>query len=177
MTKGQLHQRVLGAAVILSLGFIAYSLLIQSDTRTYIDRSAQIPTQTKYIEPLEFDAPKGLGEPTISSTAPTDMFAARQPVDPDTISSLPILNAEGKPNSWAIQVGSFSTSERAIEIRDQLLEKGYKAYFTQLQTEQGSDSLYRVLVGPYLDAEEVSRHQSEVDEMLALETILMSYEP
>jgi len=166
---------MLGAAVILSIGFIIYSVFIQSSSGTYIDRSAQIPIQTKYIEPLGFDDPMGVVEREIE--APDQTFLARQPVDQSTISEAPVLNEEGLPNAWAIQVGSFSTYDRAIGVRDQLIAEGYKSFYRVTPTEQGGGALHRIMVGPYIDADEVADHREGINELLGVDTILMEYTP
>lgn len=178
MAKAHIRQRVLGAAVILSLGFIAYSVLIQSNSSAYIDRSAQIPVQTRYIEPLDFDEPKGPAAPKKAEVLQADqMFISETPADLSEIHSVPVLNDAGMPNSWAIKVGSFSTEERANEIRDQLISQGYRSYVRRISNQVANDNLYRISVGPYVDANEVARHQSEINTLLSLETIVLDYEP
>lgn len=170
-----MRQRILGAAVILSLGFICYSILIQSSTSAYIDRSAQIPLQTRYIEPLDLEPPEGQDR-KLELTQPEELFAASEDVDPATIQDTPLLDESGKPNSWAIQVGSFSTSERATEVREELIAAGYRAYYRRLSTAESPEQLYRVMVGPYVDASELERHMLEVNELLGVETVLKDYE-
>lgn len=175
MAKARIRQRVLGAAVILSLGFIAYSILIQSSSNSYIDRSAQIPAQTNYIEPLGFEEPRSADVP-VEVANPEEMFIADTPVDSAEIQSSPVLDEEGLPNAWAIKVGSFSTLERAIEIRDQLVSHGYKAYFRRIPGAEQTEALFRVTVGPYVDAAEMAQHQSEINAVLDLETVSMDFE-
>ena len=175
MASAGLRQRILGAVVILSIGFIAYSILIQSSSGTYIDRSEQIPIQTKYIEPLDFDEPRGVVDSDIES--PGEVFSGRQPVDVNKISDAPVLDENGNPNAWVIQVGSFSTYERALEVRNQLIDAGYKSYFRAAPFESEDDELHRIMVGPYVSATEVSEHQGGINELLGVDTILMEYSP
>lgn len=176
MARATLGQRLLGAGVLLSLGFIGYSVFLQSNSGTYIDRSAQIPNQTKFIEPLSFEEPRGVYEDTALQD-PSEMFNPTEPADLSQLDSAAPVDDEGNPNSWVIQVGSFSTAERASEIRDELLSSGYKAYVRILQADTIDAEFHRVLVGPYLGADEVRQHQSEIDEILSLETILIDYVP
>jgi DedD protein len=49
-------------------------------------------------------------------------------------------------NMWAVQLGSFSDSERANNLAADLRKKGFAAFLRKLQTESGS--LHRVRVGP-----------------------------
>lgn len=175
MSSAALRQRILGAVVILSIGFIVYSILIQSGSGTYIDRSAQIPVQEQYIEPLAFEDPMGVAEPEPESA--DQVFSARQSVDDSVISDAPVLKEDGLPNAWAIQVGSFSTYERAINVRDQLIEASYKAFYKVTPSEQRGENLHRILVGPYIDAEEVAGHRTSIDELLGVNAILVEYTP
>lgn len=176
MDSGKLRQRLLGAAVVVSLGFIGYSLLLQPDPKTAIDRSTQIPLQTHYIEPLDFEEPK-VGSADIPAPDPREMFVESETVEPADVVSVSVLNDKGTPNSWVIKVGAFSLKERAIEIRDQLIEAGFKAYSTSGQSDKDPSALHRVLVGPYIDGDEVVAHQVKIDALLGLETLLMTYEP
>lgn len=175
MASAGLKQRILGAAVVLSIGFIAYSILIQSSSGTYIDRSAQIPIQTKYIEPLDLPEPQGVVDRDID--APAQAFTSRQPADASKIADAPVLNENGNPNAWVIQVGSFATHERAIEVRDQLIGEGYKSYYRPIQDEQGDEELHRIMVGPYINATEVAEHREGINQLLGVDTILMEYAP
>ena len=109
--------------------------------------------------------------------SPDQAFSARQPVDASTISEAPVLKEDGSPNAWAIQVGSFSTYERALEVRDQLIEVGYKSYFRAAPAVPDDDELHRIMVGPYVNATEVAEHRAGISELLGVETILMEYTP
>ena len=68
-------------------------------------------------------------------------------------------------------MGSFSSLEKANSIVEQLVGDSYKAYHRKL-----SEDLYRVLIGPYTDAEEAVQHQRDVDQSLSLSTLLMKFE-
>ena len=211
MNNAKLRQRLLGAMVLLSIGFILFSVFLQTEPTPYIDRSARIPLQSEFIEPIEF-APVPDFDPSDSARQPSknndsdientvsidvdptskaavenestppienlaDRFASDEPIALEEVKAAPILNEIGEPNSWTIQVGSFSKAERAKEIRDQLIDKTYRAYYTRLQTEKGSADLYRVLVGPYLDAEQIEEHQKEINALLDVEALLVQYKP
>lgn len=77
------------------------------------------------------------------------------------------------PNAWVIQVGSFSGVEKADQIVNQLISKSFKSYHRDLSR----DDLYRVLIGPYIDADQAVRDQRQVDSILGVSTLLMKFEP
>ena len=171
MAESILSQRLLGAAVIVSLGFIGYALFLQSGPEQIIDKTTQIPIQSEYVEPLDFDPPKGVE--VVPQTDVDTFFNSTEVIKPATIKDQPLLDEQGLPNSWIIKVGSFSTEDKSIEIRDQLIAKGYKAYVRPVP----ESTLYRVLVGPYLGSDEVQADQAAIDKMLSVETALIKNEP
>lgn len=169
MNKKRLFERVLGAVLVSAFGFILYSAFLDSSGSVYVDRSTQIPVQTRFIDPLviEEDVVVVVPEKTASQ-----IFVPEQEVSSEEALQAPVTTG-GIPNAWVIQVGSFSGSEKADEIVGQLIQDSYKAYHRKL----ASQDLYRVLVGPYMDAEEAVRHQRELDKALDLSTLLMKFEP
>ena len=171
MSKAALGQRLLGAAVIVSLGFIGYSIFLQSDSKKNIDKTAQIPIQTRYVEPLELAAPKGVA--TVPKEDVDNLFNSQKIVEEPIPDTSTVLNDAGTPNSWIIKVGSFSTEAKSNEVRDQLIELGYKAYVRPI----AQSDLHRVLVGPYLGVNELKIDQANIDEILDLETVLLDNEP
>lgn len=173
MNRKQLLERLLGAILVSAFGFILYSAFLDSSGQVYVDRSTQIPAQTRFIDPLEIDNKKVMVDQ--SEKTAKEIFVPTQEVSAETALEAPVTE-EGMPNAWVIQVGSFSSSEKADEIRDQLIQKSYKAYHRQLES-SSLEELYRVLIGPYMNAEEAVRHQREVDQILNLSTLLMKFEP
>lgn len=161
----------MGAAVILSLGFIGYSVFLQSGSEQNVDPSAQIPVQSQYIEPLDFDSPKGVE--TVPEVDLDTFFNSTEEIEEEVADIQPILNDQGLPNSWIIKVGSFSSAEKSNEVRDELIEQGFKAYVRQIP----DSSLHRVLVGPYLGVEQLKTDQADIDRLLNLETALINNDP
>lgn len=172
MNKKRLSERILGAVLVCSFGFILYSAFLDYEGEQFVDRNTQIPVQTTFVEPLDLpESPEPV--PALNTTA-EEMFVPREEVESQAVLEAPVLE-QGKPNAWIIQVGSFSSLEKADEIRDQLIDQDYRAYHRVISASSGS--LYRVLIGPYTNAEEAVRHQRSVDTMLDITTMLMKFEP
>lgn len=177
MNRKRFFERVLGAILVSAFGFILYSAFLDSSGSVYVDRSTQIPVQSRFIEPLIITENAAIVD--IPDAEAKEIFIPETEISAEEALQSPITD-DGMPNAWVIQVGSFSSVEKADEISNQLIEKSYKAYHRKLQanTNQGDDTeLYRVLVGPYMNAEEAVLHQREVDQMLSLSTLLMKFEP
>ena len=174
MNKKQLFERVLGAILVSALGFILYSAFLDSSGRAYVDRSTQIPVPSRYIEPLAIEDSAIVNIPARDAE---QLFIPRQEVSQEEALQAPVTE-KGLPNAWVIQVGSFSSEDKAGEIRDRLIAESYKAYYRKLTaSDPAGQSLYRVLIGPYVNAEEAVRHQRQVDKMLELSSLLMKFEP
>lgn len=175
MDKKRLFERVLGAVLVSAFGFILYSAFLDSSGHVQVDRSTQIPVQSQFLDPLEIDdEPTSLPQPVKTAS---DIFVPSQKVTGEEALQDEVLSENGLPNAWVIQVGSFSGLEKADEIRDRLSAKFYKAYHRKLDPADSEGVLYRVMIGPYMNAEEAVRHQREVDQMLGLSTLLMKFEP
>jgi len=172
LNKKRLAERVLGAVLVCSFGFILYSAFLDYQGEQFVDRNTQIPLQTSFAEPLDLPAPPE-PVPTPETTA-DKIFLPSEEVDAESAIGAQVLE-QGKPSAWVIQVGSFSSVEKADEITDQLIDQDYRAYNRAISS--NSKSLYRVLIGPYTNAEEAIRHQREVDSMLDISTLLMKFEP
>jgi DedD protein len=59
--------------------------------------------------------------------------------------------AEGSPHGWAIQLGSFSSAENAVALRDRLKKRGYVAFIEAARVD--GKEITRVFVGPELSRE------------------------
>lgn len=172
MNKKRLAERVLGAVLVCSFGFILYSAFLDYEGEQFVDRNTQIPVQTSFNEPLNLPPPP---EPVASpETSAEEIFVPQEEVDAESAVDAPVLE-EGRPSAWVIQVGSFSSVEKADEISNQLIDQDYRAYHRTISANSGP--LYRVLIGPYTNAEEAIRHQRAVDSLLDLSTLLMKFEP
>lgn len=172
MNKKKLAERILGAVLVCSFGFILYSAFLDTEGTVFVDRNTQIPPQARFIEPLEIEEK----EVELARPKPVqEVFIPTKEVRPEEALEAPVLE-NGVANAWVIQVGSFSSLEKADEIRDSLIADDYRAYHRKLDTEDDRQ-LFRVLVGPYMNAEEAVQHQRAVDAMLDISTLLMKFEP
>jgi DedD protein len=85
------------------------------------------------------------------------------------------LNAQGLPDAWVVQVGSFSTKEAAIKLRDELQVEGFKAYVRTIPN--GNSSVSRVFIGPKLDKSQAQLIKAQVDKRLKVNSILTRFKP
>nr|VFK11980.1 MAG: Cell division protein DedD (protein involved in septation) [Candidatus Kentron sp. LPFa] len=60
------------------------------------------------------------------------------------------VSSRQKPKAWAVQVGSFSKRKNALNFRDLLRKKGYRAFAEFIQGGNIGKARTRVFVGPVL---------------------------
>lgn len=180
----ELKQRLVGVMVLLALAIIFLpSLFHRQDQRITVDTTSLIPpkptVQAVVIEPAV--------RSNTASSAPLPEKAFQPPVTeiqlssegaaaPAPVASLPkpSLNAQGLPNAWVIQVGSFQTQARADELKDKLLKK-YKSYTRAVNTSKGK--FVRVFVGPYIDKSRAVKTQSAIDKTYRVKSQVLTFAP
>lgn len=78
----------------------------------------------------------------------TDKPSAKPPASkPSSVATLP--KDRMNVTAWVIQLGTFSSEQNALALRDQLRVKGYTAFVEKIKT--GDKPLFRVRVGPELE--------------------------
>jgi cell division septation protein DedD len=129
--KTHLHHRLVGLAVLAAVAAVAVPLILD-----FSDGDG--PSLGGDVVPAK---PPGLRVEEISLAPPPaapgqgDQPAAAAPADPSRA-----------PQAWAVKVGSFSSEENALALRDQLRGKGFNAFLEQTTVE--GKALLRVYVGP-----------------------------
>lgn len=173
MNKG-LKQRLVGAVVLASIALILWPLIFSDTDRPGLDRRSQIPAMPRFkkytvaepersanVEPVQ---PRMAAEPSPSVTV------ARPPED----DSKPGLDQRGLPESWVLQVASFSKAANAEELKRALQKKGYKAYTRSITTAAGKAT--RVYVGPRLARKSLLKDKSAIDKMFKVNSIVVKFE-
>lgn len=105
--------------------------------------------------------PAPVAEPSPPPPAPV-------PRVPETATS-----GAGGGTGWAVQMGSFSSNENAIVLRDKLRAHGFSA-FVELAYGR-NDRMVRVFVGPQLQRADAEAVAARLQSALALKGIVVSY--
>nr|WP_243760256.1 SPOR domain-containing protein [Aestuariicella hydrocarbonica] len=106
---------------------------------------------------------------TAASKTPTPVVQ-KQP-EPDRN----ILDAQGLPGAWLVQVASFTQEERAIALRDKLLKDDFPAFTRTLQTSKGK--VTRVYVGPKINREKATGLKATLDKSLKIDALIVRFTP
>ncbi|GMQ88744.1 MAG: hypothetical protein BMS9Abin09_0178 [Gammaproteobacteria bacterium] len=187
-----LKQRLVGAIVLVALGVIFVPMILEGPDRTLVPEMAALPVPEDQVisPPLEsFPAPDAIpAEPDISTVladpqpVPESDAAGEsaQPVvepEPEPVAAKP--EPENKPakpgplGSWVVQMGSFSSEQNALRLRDKLRKSGFATQVEKVRIE--GKSRFRVRVGPFLKRVDAEQSQKQMQDKLALKGRVLSY--
>lgn len=179
MESGKLKQRLVGAAVLVSLGIIFLPMILQSPDDLRLNTSDEVippkpPGLTVKVLPL--DVPERRQPQDSPAAAPP---AGQAPVDdaPSAAATAPRPDdgqpAADAPVAWVIQVGSFSSSENANALAERLRKRKYAAFVDEVTA--GGEHVFRVRVGPELLRSRADRIRDELERTQDLKGIVMRH--
>lgn len=134
--------------------------------------------QVAEAEESEAEAPSAApSEPSSdSSSEPSPEPLSESPSGTDeTATTAPELNADGVPNAWSLQVGSFESGERALSLLKRLQEAGYKSYIREGISTQGA--VYRVFAGPKINKAAAQADKQDIDKRFNTSALLVEFKP
>ncbi len=197
-----LKHRLIGAAVLAAVAVLLLPSFFKEKKDYQVNTKSQIPAPPNLVAE-EFKPPQPV--PNIEpAPAPETMFVPTEAAPEQVVasvssisagqSSVPAiaakstaasvhsasvpampLNAQGLPDAWVVQVGSFTTKEAAHKLRDDLQEDGQKAYVRT--TTSGSGSISRVYIGPKLDRAQAQAIKEQMDKRLKVKSMVMRFQP
>jgi DedD protein len=203
--KSTLKHRLVGAAVLAAVAILFLPSFFKEKQMASVSKKTQIPArpgivavefnapkpvldiepapapETMFV-PEDGVPPEALNDSNTESNTELNTDSNTK-IAQSTISSLNSssdaaampLNAQGLPDAWVVQVGSFSTKEAAIKLRDELQVEGFKAYVRTIPN--GNSSVSRVFIGPKLDKSQAQLIKAQVDKRLKVNSILMRFKP
>ncbi len=186
MTEAMKH-RLVGAAVLVALGVIAWPVLFDTTPVREMSQRSQIPTEPA-LERFSVDEPQPPQLPPapesaaqraaqVSQTAPEREKEAAElaPKDDKPVASAVKDPASGLPLQWAVQLGAFSKAEAAQAIKRRAEQAGFHAIVQTVPTDSGT--LHKVYVNPKLDRAEAQALAAQVEKKLAVKGYVTRYYP
>ena len=192
-----LKQRLVGAAVIISLGVVIIPMLLDGSGNRIIKEIPPRPERqgisgTGFIKDQSIpSAPRRDEGAIVYSSEPvatkpkSDSIAkqsteskAKQPVA-DVKALSPKVSKSvttQKLASWVVQVGSFTEKNKAITLRDQIRSKGFTVFMEQFKNSE-NNKMYRVRVGPTLSRSEAEVALRQVKQQIKLENGYVTQHP
>jgi len=191
-----LKQRLVGAIVLVALGVIFVPMILEGPNRTLVPEMEAFPEPEGQVisPPLEsFPAPDAIpAEPdtSIVLTDPQPAAVPEEPVEP----AKPLVEPEPEPQpepaaakpetekkpakseplgSWVVQMGSFSSEQNALRMRDRLRKSGFATQVEKANID--GKSRFRVRVGPFLERADAERSRKQIQDKLTLKGRVLSY--
>lgn len=87
----------------------------------------------------------------------------------------PAVDEDGLPIAFSLQVATMGDRAGAERLRDELIAAGYKGYLKRLRRDDRT--LYRVLVGPKFQRDELVPVKAAVDETWRVDSLIIRYLP
>ncbi len=189
-----LKQRLVGALILLALGVIFWPIIfVQPDTEE-IARQGGIPPQPdvptspleppdssdlRASEPIQIHAGEVASEQAPMSTAAPGAAPDSTPRMSENVRSEPpeelVLDADGVPVAWILQVASVSDADKAEALRQRLLALEQKAYVQKISSD--GRTYYRVYIGPKFEQARLEQLRPEIDAEFGVSSILRRYVP
>lgn len=193
--KETIKYRVIGALVIIVSLALAWWLLLDHEVRRFQDNQQGIPEPiavkrialpekapkpvaltdaTKLAQAAQQKPPKEpepIAEPVQKTVAQP---APREPVASDKPESMTVLDSQGLPEAWVLQVASFKHQANADSLKDKLLAKDFPAYVKAFHLPEGT--VFRVLLGPKLSKAQAKKMAKSVEKAFSIKTMLVAYQ-
>ena len=196
-----LKQRLVGAAVLVSLAVIFVPMLLSTSSESTSNIiGTTIPAKdndgfSSRVVPLDEPETPMLDEretvalalareldlgqtarprPPVAEPVPQANAAPALPeVRSPALEAAGIGESKDGPAAWAVQLGSFSSRQNAVALRDRLREKGYTAFVESAVGDRGD--VTRVFVGPELERDKAVQAIEELRQQTKLKGIVVRY--
>lgn len=76
---------------------------------------------------------------------------------------------------WVVQLGSFSTKDNAIELRNKVKAAGFAGFVDMITNSKGV-KLYRLRIGPLMEKIDAMKTQGDIKQKLKLDGLIKSHE-
>ncbi len=126
----------------------------------------------KFAEPAPLDNPEAPAEPgvdAVTAVLPAPGETRNEPPEQ------PVLDAQGVPVAWMLQVASVSSADKAEALRQRLEARGEKAWVAPVTFD--GKVMYRVNVGPKFERARLEALQSAIDAEFGVNSLVKRYLP
>lgn len=196
MQAAAIKQRLLGALILVLVGFLAWPLIFDDYQTQPMDTSSRVPPMPDFDE-FEIEPYQGPETQRVATAKPAQNKANTEPPKADLPSSKKLQQqnkpsvvqqqqqakalakerqraVKAAPKAWVIQVGSFSKQSNTENLVKKLSNSGLKAYWRR---SQGKKQFYTVYVGPYLRSADANADKAKIDKRYNLKAWVKTYQP
>lgn len=129
-------------------------------------KNKPLPDTSKAAEPTP---PVKLPDAPPAVKESIDKTVAENKIELDVQKDQPVLDQQGVPVAWTLQLASFKSEDNAKSLRKQLIDSGYKV-FTRKQGE-----LVKVYVGPEFQKSRLEALQLKLKDDFGLSGIIVRF--
>jgi DedD protein len=182
-----LKQRLVGAAVLITLAVVVIPLLLRgpaelspneegahgrkrlspADTAT---KPSLVESRERVLEQEHAALPSSVEQKRAPSASRKSTPPA--PAKVPEVRAHSVTIPAGKEAGWLVQIGSFTQQDNARRMRDKAGSLGYSAFIAPLT--EGTKTIYRVQVGPETEAERAKKLKQELEHRLQVKAFLIS---
>jgi len=109
-----------------------------------------------------------------ASPSPAPKQAAPTPLPSAAVPEAPAAQPKAGPlGSWVVQVGSFSSEQNAVGLRDNLRQGGFTTQVEKVRVD--GKTHYRVRVGPFLERDQAEQSRRRLADKFKLNGRVLSY--
>ena len=173
-------QRIVGVGVLVVLLAILLPLLLDLGGEYTMDTRSQIPARPNIV-PVQIDEPAPIETHEGAKTA-DQMFRfddSREQAGEAQAKWLaerpPKLTDKGIPESWVLQIASFSDQDKAQSLTDKLLADDYRAFFRRAVVE--GETIHRVYVGPKILKKDLLYEKAAIEKKYQMKVLLLRFAP
>ncbi|HCH23285.1 MAG TPA: hypothetical protein DE179_03215 [Oceanospirillaceae bacterium] len=165
-----MRHRIIGTLVWLSLAIIVLPFVLDGGGMKDLEAAQNqtintpVPLTVKPIVLQPVDTGKVI---ELAPEAVTEVDIT--PANAQQSSSKPVLDAQGLPQSWVVQLASFKSATNAKTLRNKLIKAKYAAY---LRT---SGDNYRIFVGPVNTRDEAEKLKAKLKKGYKLSGFIVTY--
>ena len=196
-----LKQRLVGALILVALGIVFWPIIfVQPEDKT-ASHQPSIKTPRSFITPIEVSSDGDLralpdlaafgdspdrGELTetdaLAEATPSTVRSGAASQSGSNTAAAPVnkpeqlvMDSDGIPLAWTLQVVTVSSADKAEALRKQLLDMSQKAYIVIVRS--NGKKLYRVCIGPKFERVELETLQASINAQFKVNSIVARYIP
>ncbi|HHJ34891.1 MAG TPA: hypothetical protein ENJ87_03910 [Gammaproteobacteria bacterium] len=161
--EAPLQQRIVGAIVLVTLGVIFIPALL--DGSGYRSRQIQDIDIKEKPEFPPLSRKRLVPIPTPMEQIKSEQAEMRQ-ADPKKRHEKPI-------RSFALQIGTFTSNESALKMRDEYRKKGFSTFIYKGKVK--GESSYKVRIGPELERKVLDKMKKELKKTDKIDAYVVNY--
>ncbi len=171
--EAQVKHRTVGSLVLISLAVIILPFWLDgAGLQEYQNKSAVTPEpQVIELAVIETVDPS---DTSVIELSPIETVV--EPIDTAQVETVAkpldtsLLNDQGLPNGWLVQLGSFGNEGNATRLKEKLIKAGFNTHIAP------KADVFKVLVGPELDRNDAQALQVMLKSQFKMTGIVIRYE-